>query len=173
MCNIGVIFCITCACGAKNITLVIEHQESGIFLDEGQYYDGVLYVWEPDNDSDEPLVFEFEGDNEIFLELNTPGIYLFTAQTLIYNEYGEAVGSSGESNSVEYEVIERTETIPEDNDSNEGEPDEEGGDEDPNPDDDSDEETDSNRDRSGSADIIAAGIGSSPCGCFIGLLNTQ
>jgi len=183
MCNIGILFSVAGVCRAESITLIIEHQIDDVVLEEGQYFDGVLYVWAPDSDIDQPLIFKFDGDTEIELELESPGRYFFTAQTVGYNADGTVAVDSDESDSVDYEVIEQADTIPTDSDRDVGGSDENGCGEDPNLDrvpddpghteDDKEDGAGSNQDRSGNASIVAASLGGSPCGCFVGSIFTQ
>lgn len=152
-----VLLSVACVNGADVITLAIEHHINDVHVDEGQYIDGDLYVWVPNSGIDEPEVFSFEGDTEITLELEEPGMYFFTAETTLYDADGSVVTSSEESDSVDYEVKEPTDItdLPDADNPGADLPDADS------PDDES------------SAKVVGAGVGGSPFGCFITSLSIQ
>lgn len=150
--------------GADVVTLAIEHQLNENTLNEGQYVDGVLYVWAPSSDIDDPESFSFDGDSEIALELEEPGIYFFSAQTVLYNEDGTIENDSTESESIDYEVKEPTDTNTPDADRNAGDPDP--------GDSDHEDGNGGGPDPGGDSSVpVTAGVGDSSCGCFISSLT--
>lgn len=148
-----VLLSVACVKGADVITLAIEHHIDDLLVEEGQYIDGTLYVWSPNCDIDDPMAFDFEGETEMNLELEEPGIYFFTAKTVLFNKDGSMVESSEESNSVEYEVIEQNQSADDPGDADPNEPSDP---DDPNPD--------------GESVVGSDHGGGSSCGCLISSL---
>lgn len=139
--------------GADVITLAIEHHINDDLIDGGQYIDGKLYVWTPSSDIDDPEQFNFEGDSEITLELEEPGLYFFWAQTVLYDEDGTIVAHSAETEILDFEVEDPTDT--------------------PIPDRDADDPDPAAPDQEDRSAPVADSVDGSSYGCFVSSLSIQ